>query len=119
MLIVPCDLPLVSAEDLRRLADASTLHSIAISPDRTRRGTNGLCLPASVPFQFAFGNHSFAVHRVVSERLQLSVTEVDRPGLAFDVDTPDDLVQLRALSSGMDYTDTATLYSSPSSIAKS
>jgi 2-phospho-L-lactate guanylyltransferase len=119
MLIVPCDLPLVSAEDLRRLADASTPHSVAISPDRTRRGTNGLCLPASVPFQFAFGNHSFALHRMVSERLQLGVTEVGRPGLAFDIDTPDDLGQLRALSSGTDYTDPFTLGSSRSSIAKS
>jgi 2-phospho-L-lactate guanylyltransferase len=119
MLIVPCDLPLLNAEDLRCLADASTPHSVPIAPDRGRRGTNGLCLPASAPFQFAFGDHSFELHRRMSERLQFSVTEVDRPGLAFDVDTPADLVQLRAVSSGTNYTKPVTLGSSRSSIAKS
>ncbi len=119
MLIVPCDLPLLSAEDLQGLADASTLHSVAISPDRARRGTNGLCLPASAPFQFAFGDLSFELHRRMSERLQLSVTEVDRSGLAFDVDTPADFAELRAVSSGTNYTDSLMLRSSRSSIAKS
>jgi 2-phospho-L-lactate guanylyltransferase len=109
MLIVPCDLPLLSAEDLRCLADASTLHSVAISPDRARLGTNGLCLPASAPFQFAFGPQSFELHRRMSERLRLSVTELDRPGLAFDIDTPADLAQLLALSSGINYIDPVML----------
>ena len=97
MLIVPCDLPALSAGDLRCLAQASSGGAIALSPDRDRRGTNGMCLPTSLALQFAFGPGSFDRHRAAIERLHLRVVEVERPGLAFDVDTPEDLAQLRGI----------------------
>jgi 2-phospho-L-lactate guanylyltransferase len=99
MLIVPCDLPLLTADDLRCLAAAASLQTIAIAVDRARAGTNGLCLPASAHFEFAFGVESYVRHRATVERLGLRIATVERPGLAFDVDTPEDLQRLRSLGS--------------------
>jgi 2-phospho-L-lactate guanylyltransferase len=99
MLVVPCDLPLLAARDLRCLADAASHDVIALAPDRAKRGTNGICLPCSTAFEFAFGEDSWARHRAATQRLGLRAAEVDRPGLAFDVDTPEDLAELRSLES--------------------
>ena len=93
MLVVPSDLPLLRAQDLGDLASAV----LAIAPDRDRQGTNGLCLDLSVRFDFAFGPNSFARHLDGARRLGLEPTIVQRAGLAFDVDTPDHLRELRTL----------------------
>jgi len=99
MLVAPCDLPLLTADDLRCLAAAASLQAIAIAADRAGTGTNGLCLPASAHFEFAFGVESYVRHRMAVERLGLRIATVERPGLAFDVDTPEDLQRLRSLES--------------------
>jgi len=96
MLMVPCDLPLLTAKDLRCLVDSAGTRAVALAPDRFKQGTNGLCLPTSAAFEFAFGPNSYERHRSSVERLHLHAVEVDRPGLAFDVDTPSDLAQLRS-----------------------
>jgi 2-phospho-L-lactate guanylyltransferase len=97
MLVVPCDLPLLTAQDLRCLAAAASADVIALAPDRAKRGTNGICLPSSTAFEFAFGEDSWARHRAGIKGLRLRRAEVDRPGLAFDVDTAKDLAELRSL----------------------
>ena len=94
MMIVPCDLPLVDADDLRCLSGAASSQAIAIAPDRSGLGTNGICLPARSEFAFSFGEDSFARHSATVARLRLQVARVERPRLAFDVDTPADLWHL-------------------------
>jgi 2-phospho-L-lactate/phosphoenolpyruvate guanylyltransferase len=95
MLVIPCDLPLLTADDLRCLVDCASTQAVALAPDRFKQGTNGICLPSSIAFEFAFGPGSYGRHRSNIERLHLRAVNVERPGLAFDVDTPDDLTQLR------------------------
>jgi len=97
MLVVPCDLPLLTAEDLRCLADGASAGAMCIAPDRAGEGTNGLCLSADVDFEFAFGPGSYLKHCAIASNLQLDVVEVRRPGLAFDIDTPDDFLAMRQL----------------------
>ena len=97
MLVVPCDLPLLTAQDLRCLAAAASADVIALAPDRAKRGTNGICLPSSTALEFAFGEDSWVRHRTAIERLRLRTAEVERPGLVFDVDTVEDLAELRSL----------------------
>ena len=94
MLVIPCDLPLLAADDLRYLVDCASAQAVALAPDRFKQGTNGICLPSASPFEFAFGPGSYQRHRSSIERLHLRAVDVERPGLAFDVDTPDDLAQL-------------------------
>jgi 2-phospho-L-lactate guanylyltransferase len=64
---------------------------VAIAPDRRGTGTNGLALhpPNAIPFRF--GADSFAAHQEAAHAADLSVAVVQRRGLAFDLDTPDDL----------------------------
>jgi 2-phospho-L-lactate/phosphoenolpyruvate guanylyltransferase len=101
MLVVPCDLPLLTADDLRSLAAPASMQTIAVATDRSGTGTNGLCLPVSANFAFAFGVESFARHRTAVEQLGLRAVTVERAGLAFDVDTPEDLRHLRNLEQAL------------------
>jgi 2-phospho-L-lactate guanylyltransferase len=86
------DLPTVSARDLELLA-AAPAGEIAIAPDRHGTGTNALSLPLPEAggFSFAFGPDSFALHNAAAQRLGLKVEEIHSPGLARDVDEPEDL----------------------------
>jgi 2-phospho-L-lactate guanylyltransferase len=54
-----------------------------------------LSVPIGVPFRFAYGPGSFVRHVAEAERLGLDVRVVRDPDLAFDVDVPADLEQLR------------------------
>lgn len=64
---------------------------LAIAPDRRRDGSNVLSVPTGAGFRFAYGPGSFHAHLAEADRLGLSVDVVDIPGLAWDVDDPDDL----------------------------
>ena len=64
---------------------------VAIAPDKTGRGTNALALRPPDALRFSFGIDSFAKHRAAAGALPFVV--VDRPGLAFDLDTPEDLAR--------------------------
>ena len=94
MLVVPCDLPLLRSEDLRYLSRLAMSEDIAIAPDRRMRGTNGLCCDAALDFSFEFGPDSYARHKHNAQRLQRDHAAAISPGLAFDVDTPDDLAEM-------------------------
>lgn len=88
------DLPNLSVDDiLAMLAELRTAASVAIAPDRTGAGTNGLALrpPGAIPFRFGIG--SFAAHLAEAEHAGVAASVVERPGLAFDLDTPGDLAR--------------------------
>jgi 2-phospho-L-lactate guanylyltransferase len=95
LIVVPCDLPFLRAEDLQHLSQLATSGNIVIAPDRRMRGTNGLCFDATLEFSFEFGPDSYARHKNNARRLQRDYASAERPGLAFDVDTPDDLAELQ------------------------
>ena len=67
----------------------------ALVPCHREDGTPVLSVPIGVPFRFAYGPGSFRRHVAEAERLGLEVRVVRDPDLAFDVDVPDDLEQLR------------------------
>jgi 2-phospho-L-lactate/phosphoenolpyruvate guanylyltransferase len=86
------DLPELDADEVLALVAAVPAGAgVAIAPDRGETGTNGLALrpPRAIPFRFGVG--SLAAHRDAAEEAGLPVVIVERPGLAFDLDTPDDL----------------------------
>ncbi len=69
-------------------------HTLTIVPDRHGLGTNVLALNASDDFIFHYGPTSFADHCAEALRRGLSVLRLDDPGLALDLDTPDDIALL-------------------------
>lgn len=92
---VSADLPFVTRADLASLLAVAPAEA-AIAPDRWGRGTNALCLPlpAGSGFRFAYGAGSFFRHRAEAARLGLRALPINAPGLAFDIDTPEDLETL-------------------------
>ena len=91
------DLPRLAADDVRALVDAVPAGGgVAIAPDRAGGGTNALALrpPDAIPFRFGPG--SFEAHVAAATAAKLPAVRVDRPGLAFDLDTPADLDRLLA-----------------------
>jgi 2-phospho-L-lactate guanylyltransferase len=110
VLILPVDLPCANAEAIeaviaeddggRRTDDGqpSTVnrHSlVTIAPDRHEAGTNALLVrpPGFIPY--AFGADSFQQHCALAHRAGASLRIVRLPGLALDVDVPEDLMMYR------------------------
>jgi 2-phospho-L-lactate/phosphoenolpyruvate guanylyltransferase len=84
------DLPLPAG-----LLDASVPDAITLVPDNAGDGTNVICLPTAVPFEFAYGAASFQRH--LTHALSLGVASAVAVGvrhdalLGIDIDVPSDL----------------------------
>jgi 2-phospho-L-lactate guanylyltransferase len=90
--IVSADLPLLRAEEVRALVEATPAHGIAIAR-ALDGGTNAVSMRPSALVRTHFGEpRSAAVHAA----LGVETVVLDLPGLAFDVDTPADLQRMRA-----------------------
>jgi 2-phospho-L-lactate guanylyltransferase len=88
------DLPNLSPDDVAALLDAIPPDGgVAIAPDRAGTGTNGLAILPSDAIAFAFGAGSFERHRAGAAAAGRPLAVVERPGLAFDLDTPADLAR--------------------------
>lgn len=109
MLVLPIDLPLVTAADLeelraRHLEDRSSQGdesapgpAVIVAPDRFRSGTNALVCspPGCIPFRF--GDGSFHAHLREAERVGAAHSSIALANLGLDVDHPDDLAELLRL----------------------
>lgn len=100
ILVLPGDLPLLGAEDVKAvLAALQASASVVLAPSGDESGTNALaCKPPTV-LPPAFGVDSFRRHRDIAKALGLSVALVRRPGLALDIDSAEDLRTFLALDS--------------------
>lgn len=90
VLVVHADLPDVGVEDIAALLAAPS--DVVIAPDHLGTGTNALVLrgrAAAMPTRFGPG--SFRAHVAEARALGVEPSTVRRPGLARDLDTPDDL----------------------------
>ena len=94
VVILPADLPTISAADIDGLTHAGRFGGFAIAPDTAGSGTNALCLVSAQAFRFQFGLDSQRLHLREAERMGLSPQVVCFPGLQFDVDSPADLRRL-------------------------
>jgi 2-phospho-L-lactate guanylyltransferase len=94
LVVLPADLPQITASEIDALVRAGRAGGFAIAPDATGTGTNALCLVTTQPFQFQFGPDSQHLHLQEARRLGLTAQIVRLPGLAFDVDSPADLQRL-------------------------
>jgi 2-phospho-L-lactate/phosphoenolpyruvate guanylyltransferase len=91
LVLVHADLPLLEPEEVTALIEASAANGLAIAPDRHGRGTNALCLTWPPAIRLEFGPESFRKHLAQAAARGLSPAVVRLPGLAFDLDEPDDL----------------------------
>jgi 2-phospho-L-lactate/phosphoenolpyruvate guanylyltransferase len=94
VLLVPGDTPLVEPGELAGLIAGGA--GVVIVPDRHGTGTNALVLSPPDAIEPAFGPGSFARHVAAAEAADVPHRVEGVPGLALDVDTPDDLAALAA-----------------------
>jgi 2-phospho-L-lactate guanylyltransferase len=99
MLALPGDIPLVTSAEIEQLLAAhAAAPAFTIAPSRDEHGSNAiLCSPPdAVPLRF--GEDSFFPHLRAAEACGIHPTVLRLPGIALDVDTPEDLAAF-ALSS--------------------
>ncbi|QYJ17178.1 Phosphoenolpyruvate guanylyltransferase [Rubrobacter xylanophilus DSM 9941] len=103
LLVLPADLPLIEPADVEALLEVAGEEPCAvISPDAARSGTNALLLRPPGALPFSFGPDSFGLHLQAALRKGVRVRVCERPNLAFDLDSPEDLARLEA-SGGVQY----------------
>ena len=91
VLVVPGDLPQLLAEDVAALlALDGAGPRVVIAPDRHETGTNALLVRPPGWLAYAFGQGSFQAHQALAAEARAAVSVLRRPGLAFDLDTPED-----------------------------
>jgi 2-phospho-L-lactate guanylyltransferase len=96
LIVLHGDLPNLRASDVSVLAAAlpdGDAPAVAIAPDRAGTGTNGLALRPPGVIRFRFGVGSFAAHLEEVRLAGVPLVAVNRAGLAFDLDTPEDLTR--------------------------
>ena len=90
VLILPTDMPNLTAEDVRAMASPRGRGpQIIIAPSRDG-GTNALMLQPGQAIPFAFGRDSFRRHRRLAVEAGIPVRVVESASLLFDVDLPED-----------------------------
>ena len=93
--VVSADLPLLRAEEVEELLEATPERGIAIAR-ALDGGTNAVSMRPPGTMRTCFGERgSAALHAEIAREAGLEARIVDLPGLAFDVDTPDDLERMR------------------------
>src|SRR3954463_3175551 len=97
-LVIPGDIPLIDAADLRAIYEASPVAGSVLVPSRDKRGTNAvLRRPASL-FPLRFGNDSFMPHLAAAIATNKSCVVLSLPRIGLDIDTPEDLCELAKAS---------------------
>ncbi|OGA81350.1 MAG: 2-phospho-L-lactate guanylyltransferase [Betaproteobacteria bacterium RIFCSPLOWO2_12_FULL_66_14] len=93
VLLIAADLPTLRPCDLRELADSARRGGgIVICPDKHRTGTNAILLPRDAHLRFRFGKGSFLGHCSEAMRAGFPPIVHFNARVAFDVDSPQDLV---------------------------
>jgi 2-phospho-L-lactate guanylyltransferase len=100
MLTLPGDLPLVTSGEIERLIAAhGPAPAFTIAPAHDDQGSNAILMspPQAVPLRF--GEDSFFPHLAASREAGIEPCVLRLPGIAFDIDNPQDLHHFAQLGS--------------------
>ena len=94
LMVLPCDLPEVTAQSLAEFAaSANQPRQLGLAMDTAGTGTNALLVDADDDLDFHFGEDSCARHREWAAARGWTSMVCRRTELAFDLDTPRDLAR--------------------------
>jgi len=96
LVVLPADLPFVTAADIDALVHQGRRGGFALASDLAGTGTNALYLAPPAPFRFQFGLGSRLRHLAEAVRLGRHPELVRAAGLEFDLDVADDVARLAA-----------------------
>ena len=92
MLTLPGDVPLVTSDEIVKIIRAHRdTPAFTIVPARDKLGSNAIaCSPPDI-MVLRFGDNSFYPHLETARRTGIEPQVLELPGLALDIDRPDDL----------------------------
>ncbi|MBI4199937.1 MAG: 2-phospho-L-lactate guanylyltransferase [Chloroflexi bacterium] len=97
ILVLPGDLGLLTPQDVKDLVALSDgFRKAVLARAQADGGTNALLVPRGLMVGPSFGPDSFHRHMDEAQTANVPVEVSRSPGLAFDLDTPDDLAAYRA-----------------------
>lgn len=96
-LVIPADIPLIESWELEEVLKHAPAEGSVLVPAADGRGTNAaLRRPANL-FPLRFGNDSFKPHHAAAQATSKPCVVLQLPGIAVDVDNPEDLQTLVSL----------------------
>jgi len=98
-LVIPADIPLIQAWELEKILTNAPDEGSVLVPAADGRGTNAAFRRPANLFPLRFGNDSFKPHRAAAEATGKPCMVLNLPGIAVDVDNPEDLQRLINLPS--------------------
>jgi 2-phospho-L-lactate/phosphoenolpyruvate guanylyltransferase len=93
-LVIPADIPQIEASELQMIMDSAASAGAILVPDAAGRGTNAVLRAPADLFPLRFGNDSFLPHLAAARATGLRCVVLELPGIALDVDRPEDLQEL-------------------------
>lgn len=96
-LVIPADIPLIQPWELDEIMRHAPKEGSLLAPAGDGRGTNAAFRRPADLFQLRFGNDSFKPHHTAALATGKPCVVLSLPGIAVDVDNPEDLHQLISL----------------------
>jgi 2-phospho-L-lactate guanylyltransferase len=93
-LVVPGDIPLIEAEDVRAIYEHASDTGSVLVPSSDKRGSNAVLRRPAALFPLRFGNDSFMPHLTAAIATNTSCVVLSLPRIGLDIDNPEDLRQL-------------------------
>jgi 2-phospho-L-lactate guanylyltransferase len=96
-LVIPADIPLIEAWELDEILKQAPVVGSVLVPAADGRGTNAAFRRPADLFPLRFGNDSFKPHHAAAQATGKPCIVLNLPGIAVDVDNPEDLQRLISL----------------------
>lgn len=100
MLTLPGDLPLITTDEIEQLiAVHRPAPSFTIAPAHDERGSNAIMMSPPLAMPLRFGEDSYFPHLAAARACGIEPQVLRLPGIAFDIDNPQDLHHFAQLGS--------------------
>jgi len=95
-LVFPADIPLITSEEVQVVLEVVPPRGCVVVPGGDGRGTNGILRRPADLIPLRFGNDSLLPHLAAARATGNELVVRELPGIALDVDRPEDLALLLA-----------------------
>ncbi len=96
-LVIPADIPLIQSWELEEILKHAPAEGSVLVPAADGRGTNAAFRRPANLFPLRFGNDSFKPHHAAAQATGKPCVVLELPGIAVDVDNPEDMQRLAEL----------------------